>query len=176
MWFELFKNLMAKLASVSVLVLLLLLSGCTFQPLYGSYQNNLENGSLANIDVGEVNSRVGQQVRNHLLFLLHGGKQPTNTTYEVLLTVKNTDNRVAVEASAQDTTAGFITVTASYQLYNRASGKQIAKGFRSASASYDRTNQNFANERALRDAENRASQQAAEYLRAALVADLSKSQ
>jgi LPS-assembly lipoprotein len=71
-----------------------------------------------------------------------------------------------------DTTAGFVTVTASYILIDTDNQKRIASGSRKASAYFDRTSQIFANQRAVRDAENRAGREVAEKLRFAIASDL----
>lgn len=151
------------------------LSACQFQPLHGSGGTIGTSGGLSNVGVSQVDSRVAQQLRNHLLFLLNGGFGSTEKTHEARIRV-SWDNKqlAAIPNQVNDTTAGVITVTVSYDLVSLADGKAIASGTRRASASYDRTGQVFANERAERDAENRAAKAAAEALRLAIASDLSR--
>jgi LPS-assembly lipoprotein len=154
------------------------LSACQFQPLYAPSADVDGNASplqaqlLAEVDVGEVNTRVGQQVRNHLLFLFNGGNQPLEPQFDTRLQVSSFERRTSAHISLSDTTAGFVTVTASYVLIDKSNQKRIASGSRKASAYFDRTSQIFANQRAVRDAENRAGREVAEKLRFAIASDL----
>ncbi len=154
--------------------LVLILSACQFQPLHGN--NSVVSGStdLSAVEVSQVNTRVAQQLRNHLVFLMTGGFPSDQKTYEAKLRVTWINNQLAAisDPTVQDTTAGTVTVTAGYDLIDLSTGKTVATGSRVASASYDRTGQVFANERAVRDAENRAAKEAAEALRLAIASDL----
>ena len=148
------------------------LSACTFQPLYAPTAN-VEGSAISQIDVSYVNTRVGQQVRNHLLFLINGGNAtPQQQRYRADIQVTSSTRRTAAKASLRDTTAGSTSVTVSYSLVDTTTKKQIANGTRSATASFDRTSQIFANQRAQRDAENRAGTAVAEQLRNAFASDL----
>jgi len=153
-----------------------LAAGCVWQPLYGAQSVASDTApagyALQQVYVGEVNTRVGQQVRNQLIFLLQGGKDNPETPYEVRLRVVATPISYAAVKDVRDFTVGSVSVTASYDLFEKATMKRLAAGNRTATASYDRTNQNFANNRALRDAETRAAREVAEQLRLALAADL----
>lgn len=152
------------------------LSACQFQPLYGPSTDVSGNTStlLSQISVETVDTRVGQQVRNHLLFLLNGGNEATEPGYKILLQVSSFERRTVAHAALSETTAGFVTVTASYTLIDTSNQKRLSSGSRKASAYFDRTSQIFANQRAVRDAENRAGKEVAEKLRFALALDLRK--
>ena len=151
------------------------LSACQFKPLYGSDQiSSGTGGGLSTVSVSQVNSRVGQQVRNHLLFLLHGGNASVEKTHEARIRVTWNNRLLSQITGIQDSSAGTVTVTVSYDLIDLASGKAIASGTRQADASYDRTGQVFANKRAERDPENRAAVEAAEAVRLAIAGHLGK--
>jgi LPS-assembly lipoprotein len=152
-----------------------LLAGCNWQPLHGAsnYTDAATGGAaLSQVTVSDVDSRVGQQLRNHLLFLLHGGRDPVESRYEARIRVSSSNTEYAAVRNIRDFTAGAVTVTVSYDLIDKTTLSRVAGGSRIASAPYDRTAQNFANSRAVRDAENRAAREAAEQLRMALAADL----
>ena len=154
---------------------LLLLGACQFQPLYGN--NSAQSGNLSGLSgvaVSQVDSRVGQQVRNHLLFLLNGGFESTEKTHEARIRVSWSNKELGAIQGVRDNTSGSITVVASYDLIDLSTGKAVANGSRQAQAHYDRTGQVFANTRAERDAENRAAREAAESLRIAIASDLSR--
>jgi LPS-assembly lipoprotein len=154
------------------------LSACTFQPLYAPSANLDGNISddlstkFAQINVGEVKTRVAQQVRNHLIFLLSNDSSSADPRYDVRLLVTSFERRLASNAVVSDTTAGSVTVTVSYALIDNELKQRIAGGNRSASAYFDRTSQNFSNQRAVRDAQNRAGKEVAETIRLALASDL----
>lgn len=157
---------------VSMTAALFLLSACQFQPLYGTSSSS--NVQLNNISVDEVDTRSGQQVRNHLLFLLNGGNAPVEPAYRVELRISTTNKTLANVSDLQDRTTGSIQISVSYSLIDLVTSKSVAKGKRSAKAAYDRTGQSFANSRAERDAENRAAKEAAEAIRFALASNLNR--
>ena len=154
---------------------LLCLGGCVYQPLYGTGGVSGEYGAtLSQIWVEEEDTRVGQQVRNHLIFLLQGGRDDVSARYLARLRVLETSREFAAVEGVRDDTAGSVTVAVSYDLFDRESKTVVAEGRRVANATYDRTPQNFANNRAFRDAQDRAAKEAAEKLRLAFAADLSE--
>ena len=157
--------------------LMVFLASCQFQPLYGN-QSTLSGSTsqLSAVDVSQVNSRVGQQVRNHLLFLLNGGFGNTEKTHEANIRVTWNNRQLAAIQGVRDNVSGTVTVIVSYDLINLSDGSIVASGSRQAEAAYDRTGQVFANVRAERDAENRASKEVAESIRLAIASDLSKTQ
>ncbi|MCO5133792.1 MAG: LPS assembly lipoprotein LptE [Phyllobacteriaceae bacterium] len=167
---------------LTVLALAALLQGCQFQPLYSSDSGTVAGSNLAlsSISVAEVDTRVEQQARNHLIFLLSGGAAPPNPTHEVRIRVASNSRVLAArvksgQSSQIGNTAGSVELTASYEIYDFASKQIIHRGSRFASAAYDKTSQSFASERAQRDAENRAAREVAEQLRFAIASDLSSS-
>ena len=151
------------------------LVSCQFQPLYGDRSASVESGSeLSGVSVSQVDSRVGQQVRNHLLFLLNGGFGNAEKAHEARIRVTWSNRQLAAIRGVRDNVSGTITVIASYDLVALSDGKIIASGSRQSEAAYDRTGQVFANKRAERDAENRAAKEVAESLRLAIASDLNK--
>ncbi|MEM9331732.1 MAG: LPS assembly lipoprotein LptE [Pseudomonadota bacterium] len=151
------------------------LAGCQFQPLYGDRSASLQSGiDLSSVSVSQVDNRVAQQVRNHLIFILGGSNTSAQKTHEARIRVSFNNKQLAAIEGVQDSTSGTVTVIASYDLIDLATGKAIANGSRQAQASYDRTGQVFANERAERDAENRAAKETAESLRLAIASDLNR--
>jgi LPS-assembly lipoprotein len=159
----------------ALVVVLMSASGCTWQPLYssgGQVDQNLATSALSQVSVGPVETRQGQQVRNHLIFLLQGGRDQAETRYRLQMRITDNRNEYAAVEGIRDFTAGSITITASYDLIDITTNTRVSGGSRFATATYDRTSQNFANERAARDAENRAARELAEQIRLAIAADL----
>lgn len=170
----LLSNQITKIRRLSIAVVsLIFLSACQFQPLHGD-SAIANKAALKNVGVASVNNRVGQQVRNHLLFLMNGGTSSSSKTHEAKLRISFNDKQLAAIAEEEDATSGTVTVRASYDLVDISTGDVVASGVREAIASYDRTGQVFANNRATRDAENRAAKELAEALRVAIASDLSR--
>ncbi len=148
-------------------------SACQVQPLNAEKPGTTATRSeLSGVDILEVDTRVGQQVRNHLIFGLNGGGRPEGATHTLKLDIKSVRTNISIVTSTQAPTAAQVMVTASYTLNDKANNVTLATGIRQAVASYDRTNQSFANQRAERDAENRAAREVAEQLRLAIAAAL----
>lgn len=150
----------------------LVLIGCTVEPLNGSRNTSGLTAStqeiLASTSVEPVDTRVAQQVRNELLFGMNGGSLQPNGRYKVKLTVTPVNSNLSVQINTLAPTSSQMAITASYQVVERATEKPVTKGSRRAVANYDRTSQSFANERAQRDAENRAAKAVAQQVRLAI--------
>ncbi|MEL6751422.1 MAG: LPS assembly lipoprotein LptE [Pseudomonadota bacterium] len=159
----------------------LLLAGCTVEPLANARNDTaVASGSgfatsralARSVTVDPVSTRVAQQVRNSLLFALHGGSPPVNPEYRVQISATASDTVLAIRSEVLAPTAAKVTLTTSYSLIEIASGQVVANGGNTTVAAYDRTSQSFANSRARRDAEDRAAKQSAERVQLALARDL----
>lgn len=166
-----------------------LMAGCTVQPLYSSGSAGSTIGGsvapdmrakLASVAIDPAGDVFGQQVRNRLIFLLGGGAgEPANPVYRLRLGLsQSTLSAVSVDIGDRtDRTgrpsAGMVKATSNFVLFDR-DGKPLAKGTRTATASFDRPRQEFANLRAERDARKRAAEELAEQVYLALAMQLSK--
>ena len=157
------------------------LAGCTVEPLANARNDTaVASGSsfaasrtlARSVTVDPVSTRVAQQVRNSLLFALHGGSPPAAPAYRVQITTRVSDTVLAVRNEVLAPTAAKVTLFTTYSLIEIATGQVVATGGNTTVAAYDRTSQSFANSRARRDAENRAAQQSAQRVRLALARDL----
>ena len=160
---------------------LAVMSACTARPLYSDA--GLQTGALAgsaarpSILVKPATTRVGLEVRNHLVFLLTGGgDEPADAAYSFEPSVSSVSTDTATVQRTVDTepTSGQVTVTASYRIIDNKTGEPVAAGRRSMVASYDIPRQEFAAMRALRDAENRAARELAEILRLTIAQELAR--
>ncbi|WP_367717262.1 LPS assembly lipoprotein LptE [Nitratireductor sp. GISD-1A_MAKvit] len=154
-------------------------SGCTVRPLMATPDANSSgiatSTDLSSITISPVDTRYGQEVRNHLIFLLNGGSgQPANARYTLDLSVTRSSSaaaRVQVRTD-NEPTSSLLTMSAKYTLKDASTGAVVASGTRQISSVYDVPRQEFAALRAKRDAENRAARELAEQLRLALGQDL----
>lgn len=170
-------------ARLALFASLALASACTVRPLYSDAPVTSGVGAgtttqLASINIKPVNTRYGQEVRNHLIFMFNGGTgQQASAPYTMDLAVGALNEATLLEqvtTKDDEPTAGTMTLTGSYVITDIKTGKRVAGGKRSVSASYDRPRQEFANVRAERDAQNRAARELAELLRLAIAQDMSK--
>lgn len=155
-----------------------LLPACTARPLYAT--GGVEAGTASarpDIIVKPATDRVGLEVRNHLVFLLTGGgAEPATAAYSFDPSVTSLRRSTVSVQRTTDTepTSGMVTVTSSYTITDNATAEVVAQGRRSMVASYDIPRQEFAAQRALRDAENRAARELAELLRIVIAQELAK--
>lgn len=149
------------LACISVAFGTALLAGCQVQPLYGN-RSTVE--SMPSVVISEPTSRVEQQVRNQLVFLLSGGAgEPANPEYNLQLKVTAGSTNYLSQISSNLPQPGRTTLVATYVLTRN--GQLVKKGTERMDAQLDYTSQQFAQIRAVRDAENRAAKELAELLK-----------
>lgn len=171
-----------RLRGVATMMLALVaLGGCTVQPLYGDRSAAIgasvhDSAVLASVDVVLAGDRVGQEVRNHLIFLLGGGKgQPANPAYRIDLGVSSfasSGPTIETKSRTLEPSSGIMTVRSQYTLTEFATGRVISRGARSVQAAYDIPAQEFAALRARRDAENRGARELAEIMRLVIAQEL----
>jgi LPS-assembly lipoprotein len=154
----------------AVLVAALGLSACQVQPLYG--KSGLTD-QLASVGISEPKNRPEQTVRNQLIFLLSGGAgEPANPIYQLELHVSSSNTNYLSQISSNLPQPGRVTLIAAYTLTR--DGQLIKKGTQRMDAQLDYTSQQFAQIRAIRDAEDRAARELAEVLKLDIAASLSK--
>ncbi|MBB3611532.1 LPS assembly lipoprotein LptE [Rhizobium sp. BK602] len=169
---KLFK--LARLAGVASLIAAAgLLSSCQVRPLYAESTGVTQK--LADVSFSDANSRVGQQVRNQLIFIAgRGAGETKNPKYTVDLSVSSGTGGVLYLPSSDTSGAGRTTVTASFTLKNVSDGKVLKSGSRSVTSLVDFPTQEFAKARAIRDSEDRAAREVAELVGADIAAALSR--
>ncbi|MCX8999504.1 LPS assembly lipoprotein LptE [Rhizobiaceae bacterium BDR2-2] len=141
-----------------------LLSACQVRPLYS--EHSATSQALKSIGFSQAEDRVAQEVRNRLIFLTSGGAgEAVNPEYQVDLAVRTRIVGVLVDATSDEARAGRVIVNVTYALKRARTGEIIKNGNRSAIALVDYPEQEFAKIRAIRDAENRAAREAAEFVR-----------
>jgi LPS-assembly lipoprotein len=139
----------------------LVLGACSAQPLYGPtafLDSGSVQASLTRISVGEVTDRVGQQVRNRVIFQMTGGRPISNPLYHMTLTV--TSRQVGLGITVTEASPVYsVIVQATFSVKRAGTEEVLVTGTASANASYNYVNQIYANTRAKIDAENRAAEQ-----------------
>ncbi|HEX2447319.1 MAG TPA: LPS assembly lipoprotein LptE [Methyloceanibacter sp.] len=149
------------------------LAGCGFQPLYGG--TTAGGARLAEVmkgvDITPIPGRVGQKLRNELIFATTGGNNPAPTRYRVDIVIKESVTDQLVQITG-DATGQIYQLDATFKLVNSGNGQVVYQGKAIARAPYNRFQEIFANVRARYDAENRAARTVAESIRTQLAAYL----
>ncbi|PTW63388.1 LPS-assembly lipoprotein [Breoghania corrubedonensis] len=137
---------------------LFVLAGCNVRPLYGTISTGSAPAQeeLAAIDIDPADDRVQQVLRNELIFLFQRGGEAAPARYRLRMILNSTKSSVAVEELSDVPAAYLVQMTTSFALSEVATGRTLLTGSTFANASYDFSNQRFANLRAARDAEDRA--------------------
>lgn len=151
----------------------LALAGCGFQPLYGG---TTAGGAklvevMKAVDITPIPGRVGQKLRNELIFATTGGGDPAPTRYKLDIVIKESVTDQLVEITG-DATGQIYQLDATFKLVDSANGKIVLQGKGIARAPYNRFQEIFANIRARYDAENRAARSVADSLRTQVAAFL----
>lgn len=153
-----------------------LLAGC-FQPLYSSnptvggdsVRDKLADVQIAPIPMrqGSPQARLAVGMHNALQFDLNGGAGTNAPTHRLDMTVTPVNFTVVVNPTSGRPSEQIGGVTVRYQLVEIATGKVVLQDSNYTSVDYDApgTEQRFAVDRALRDAEDRAVKTAAEAIR-----------
>ena len=145
-----------------------------FHPLYGtaSLGGAGTQEKLAAVDVAPIPGRVGQRIRNELIFQATGGGLPLPPQYRLDVAIR--ESVVSTLVSVNGNAGGQIySIEASYNLVRLSDKSVVAHGKSYGRAQFDRVTSIFANVEARQDAENRAAQSVGEELRTRLLAVLS---
>ena len=139
------------------------LSACQVRPLYSTTATSGQSlaTELSTISIARANTRVEQEVRNHLIFAFNGGADPVTPDYELKIKLKDSLSNLAIESGTGLSQTTRVKLEVDYQLIRLSDKAITTKGTSFFTAEYARSSQRFANERAQIDAENRAAEQVA---------------
>lgn len=155
-----------------------LTAGC-FQPLYGtaSIGGPAVSQAMATVDVEQIDApngtpeaRLGNEVRNALIFGLTGGSGTNSPAYRLKINLSGSNQSVIVDTTTARPDMEIYGLDATYSLTELATGKIVLTGRASSRASYDipGQQQRFARSRGERDSQNRASTVLAEQIKTRL--------
>ena len=157
---------------LGLLVLAGTLGGC-FQPMYG--QSTLFGAGsklrdeLRQVEILEIDGRVGQEIRNDLIFELTGGQgNPVGAPYKLAMTITSGAQTPLVDVTSGRATSETVTLDVTYRVLDVSNDKVVVSEKAIARISIDRSQQRYAGMRAVRDAQNRAAKLVAEQIRSRL--------
>jgi LPS-assembly lipoprotein len=167
MWWH--RPLLAALAVTAAISL----AGCGIQPLYGTTAGGSRlAAAMAGVDITPIPGRVGQRVRNELIFENTGGSGQTGTTYKLDIVIKESLTNELVKISG-DAKSQVYELDATFKLISN-DGRVVLEGKATSRAPYERFETIFSNVRARYDAENRAARTVAESIKVRIAAYLSQ--
>jgi LPS-assembly lipoprotein len=153
------------------------LTGGCFQPLYGNQTIGSDDSvrdKLSSVDIPEItaangtlNARIAVAIRNALLYDFNGGQTPTSPTYRLVISFGSGRATVITDVASGRPDAQLEVINASLTLTEIATQKVVLQTSTFARASFDipGSAQRFAQQRAARNAEDRAVDVLAENIR-----------
>ena len=127
------------------------------------------------VDFAPIPGRVGQRIRNELIFQGTGGGGPLPPTHRMEITINEsvTSTLVRIDGEALGQIYGVQASFKLVSLQNKDEKRVVFQGTSHARAGFERFSSIYSNMRAREDAENRAARTIAEDLKTRLAAYLS---
>jgi LPS-assembly lipoprotein len=151
----------------------LLVSGCGFRPLYQEPEPGPGAASvgsqLAAVEIAPIPDRVGQLVRNDLLYHTRGREGDAGADYRLDVRLIESISELAVESTGFATRSN-LRLAAVYTLTDLGTGRRLVNGRSRAISSYNIVDASFSTLTAQNAARERAAARVAEDIRARLAA------
>jgi LPS-assembly lipoprotein len=140
-------------------------SGGGFRPLYATTPSGAGlQERLAQLDVATIPGRVGQRIRNELLFHASGGGELAPPTHRLEVTITESVLSTLVKSDG-DALGQVYALQANFKLIDIKSKAVVLTGSSHGRAGFERFQSIYSNVRARDDAENRAAQTVADDLK-----------
>jgi LPS-assembly lipoprotein len=154
------------------------LSACSdgFKPLYGvgSTVAGIDK-RMARVDFAPIPGRVGQRIRNELVFQATGGSGGAGEAPTQRLEIAIKESLLSTLVRVDGEAAGAIyAIEASFRLIDVTNKKVVFQGTAVARAGFERFSSVYSNVRAREDAEDRAAKTVAEDIKTRLATYLSR--
>jgi LPS-assembly lipoprotein len=146
-----------------------------FQPLYGSSASGVGvQQRLAQVDFAPIPGRVGQRIRNELVFQSTGGGGESGVppTHRMEVVIRESVTSTLVRNDGESL-GQIYAIEASFRLININSKKVVLEGTSHARAGFERFQSIYSNVRAREDAENRVARTLADDLKTRVATYLS---
>jgi LPS-assembly lipoprotein len=147
------------------------LAGC-FQPLYSESAHPGLVEDLRAIEVVPIKDRIGHYLADNLTTDLNGTGQTPPPKYTLTVTVTTASATPTVNSLINVATSATVTGEAHFTLNKVDGGAQVLTGVATANATYDRSQQRYADLRASRDAEIRLARSLSDEISLRLAAQL----
>jgi LPS-assembly lipoprotein len=145
-----------------------------FRPLYGeaSLGGAAADEKLSHVAISTIPGRVGQQIRNELIFhSTGGGGEAAEPSHRLEVAIRESVSSTLVRIDG-DSAGQVFNVEANFKLIRLADKSVVLSGTSFGRAAFERNKSIFSNVRAREDAEDRAAKTVGEDLKARLSAYL----
>jgi LPS-assembly lipoprotein len=144
------------------------------RPLYGATPSGAGlQERFAQVDIAPIPGRVGQVIRNELIFTSTGGGNPLPPSHRLEVTIHESVQSTLVKIDG-DSLGQIYAIQASFKLVSIRDKKVVLEGKSHARAGFERFQSVYSNVRARDDAENRAARTIAEDLKTRVAIYLSR--
>lgn len=142
------------------------LQGCGFQPLYAKNpsENTVYNQGFPQVDVGPINDRLGQILRNELVDRINPRGVARTPTYRLDVSAKERRSDIVILRDSTATFAKFI-VEVNWRLLDLQTNEVVTKGRNERTSSFSISSSEYAILQAEKDARQRAATELAEDIR-----------
>jgi LPS-assembly lipoprotein len=149
------------------------LGGCMFQPMYAQTplfgSGPSLRDALRDVEVASINGRIGNELRNDLIYELTGGEgNQVDAPFRLTLVANVSSFSPVIDTESGRPVSEMVSFDVTYKLHDVVRDRIVLTEQALARVSIDRSQQRFANVRAVRDAENRAAKVVAEQIRSRL--------
>jgi LPS-assembly lipoprotein len=136
-----------------------------FRPLYGTTPSGAGlQERLAQLDVATIPGRVGQRIRNDLIFQSSGGGELLPPTHRLEVSITESVLSTLVKPDG-DALAQVYSLQANFKLIDIKTKQVVLTGTSNGRAGFERFQSIYSNVRARDDAENRAARTVADDLK-----------
>ena len=148
------------MAARAVVLVLLMLAGCGFRPLYVDKDGAGPSVSkeLASVDVQGLNGRLEQILRNQLTDFLNPAGVSVGKQYNLVVALEKKTTSLAIQLD-RTATRENLTLKAKFELRRRSDGRVVFRSTVVRIAGYDVLREPFATLIAEQSAEKRASRE-----------------
>lgn len=162
-----------RMGVVAAALLATSIGGCVFQPMYAQTplfgSGPSLRDALRNVEVASIDGRIGNELRNDLIFELTGGDgNQVDAPYRLTLVANVSSFNPIIDSTSGRPVVQMVSFDVTYKLHDVVADRIVLTEQALARVSLDRSQQRFANLRAVRDAENRAAKVVAEQIRSRL--------
>ena len=166
--------LRAALLAVVLLPGLAACGGGGFRPMYAAQGGQALSAKMAQVSVTTIPGRVGQRLRNELIFqTTGGGGEAAEKTFrlDIVMRERLSSQLVDIEGNAE---TQIYHIDADFQLTDTRANKVVFKGQSFGRAGFQRFQTIYSNVRAKQDAENRTARTVAKDISGRVEAYLSR--
>jgi len=151
-----------------------MLAGCGFKPMYAEGPSGVQlDEVMRTVSISSIPGRVGQRLRNELIFGTTGGGHSAAPRYKLKIAIKESLQSTVVAKTGKSKAEAY-QLKAAFELVRLEDKTVLLTGTSFGRAAFDKLDSTFADLRARRDAENRAARTVAEDIETRIAAALSR--